>query len=293
MNTQQLKELALIWSRSEVACMPIEEFSDLTGTPLEDVRVLFGAANVLDDLIDQLESAERERDELRLEIARIGGAKSIEVLRRDAAAGEARSWMTQEQMQSEANIYRHDNDEGTNAWFDAKTALWAEGYLSPSVFHHIFKPDEAGEWLDDEIALIEQDGRSAKSYREIRNGETENPVVAVFDNGRVIVWDGFHRIAAAVARKEHVYAIFAYTAAQPAVLPPDITFESKGFISLTSEDFAYNRALEDARKLGAQQQKVVELPEPVKWPEIPFKYFSEEQVFSMLDAAGVRWEVKK
>ena len=49
----------------------------------------------------------------------------------------------------------------------------------------------------------------------------------------------------------------------------------------------------DALALGAQQQKVVELPEPVKWPEIPFKYFSEEQVFSMLDAAGVEWEVKK
>ena len=241
-----------------------------------------GDADVI-ALIDRFEAAEHERDELRAEIAR----------RDAAAAGEARSWMTQEQMQSEANIYRHDNDEGTNAWFDAKTALWAEGYLSPSVFHHIFKPDEAGGWLDDEIALIEQDGRSAKSYREIRNGETENPVVAVFDNGRVIVWDGFHRIAAAVARKEHVYAIFAYTAAQPAVLPPDITFESKGFISLTSEDFAYNRALEDARKLGAQPQKVVELPDPVKWPEIPFKYFSEEQVFSMLDAAGVKWEVKK
>lgn len=52
-------------------------------------------------------------------------------------------------------------------------------------------------------------------------------------------------------------------------------------------------ARRDALALGAQQQKVVELPEPVKWPEIPFKYFSEEQVFSMLDAAGVKWEVKK
>ena len=52
-------------------------------------------------------------------------------------------------------------------------------------------------------------------------------------------------------------------------------------------------ARRDALALGAQQQKVVELPEPVKWPEIPFKYFSEEQVFSMLDSAGVKWEVKK
>lgn len=40
------------------------------------------------DLINGLEAAERERDELRLEIARIGGAKAIEVSRRDAAAGE-------------------------------------------------------------------------------------------------------------------------------------------------------------------------------------------------------------
>lgn len=38
------------------------------------------------------EKAERERDELRLEIARIGGAKAIEVLRRDAAAGEPVAW---------------------------------------------------------------------------------------------------------------------------------------------------------------------------------------------------------
>lgn len=99
-----------------------------------------------------------------------------------------------------------------------------------------------------------------------------------------------------------------YTAAQPAVLPPDITFESKGFISLTSEDFAYNRALEDTRKLGAQPQKPVICP-PVQYLSkyaaddghcttgklVPNKRteLRDTEWREALDAAGVKWEVKK
>jgi len=226
MNTQQLKELALIWSRSEVACMPIEEFSDLSGTPLEDVRVLFGAANVLDDLIDQLESAERERDELRGKYQEVSGWYAIMKARMSIA---------------EAKLARRDAAAG------------------------------------EPVAYI------IKGRFDKENGR---------DRGR-LNWHGLRDRNAEDIAYYNLSATPLYTATQPAVLPPDITFESKGFVSLTSEDFAYNRALEDARKLGAQQQKVVELPEPVKWPEIPFKYFSEEQVFSMLDAAGVKWEVKK
>lgn len=60
-----------------------------------------------------------------------------------------------------------------------------------------------------------------------------------------------------------------------------------------SDNESILKAICEIKELGAQQQKVVELPEPVKWPEVPFKYFSEEQVFSMLDAASVKWEVKK
>jgi hypothetical protein len=81
-----------------------------------------------------------------------------------------------------------------------------------------------------------------------------------------------------------------FSVAPPAVLPSEKVSLNNGVIGF---DEGYNQCLSDALALGAQQQKVVELPEPVKWPEIPFKYFSEEQVFSMLDAAGVKWEVKK
>jgi len=133
------------------------------------------------------------------------------------------SGLTQEQMKAEASIYRHDNDEGTPAWFDASEAIWIEGYISPSSFHHIFKPSEAGQWLDDEIKALEDDGRNADSYLEIKSGETVNPVVVVFHEGRFVVWDGFHRIAGAVALNRPVYAIFAHAppvpVMQPVVLP--------------------------------------------------------------------------
>ncbi|AXH43554.1 hypothetical protein HOV55_gp36 [Erwinia phage vB_EhrS_59] len=69
-DLNKLKELALIWSRSDVACMQVSEFSDVSGTPLQDSQVMFGAANALGDLIDRLEAAEAE------------------LARRDEAAGE-------------------------------------------------------------------------------------------------------------------------------------------------------------------------------------------------------------
>lgn len=101
-----------------------------------------------------------------------------------------------------------------------------------------------------------------------------------------------------------------YTAAQPAALPPkyddELTVRAELIeaysktqceiaqeLGCDSDNESILKAICEIKELGAQQQKVVELPEPVKWPEVPFKYFSEEQVFSMLDAAGVKWEVKK
>ena len=78
---------------------------------------------------------------------------------------------------------------------------------------------------------------------------------------------------------------------------PDFMFDLEMVVCGDGEFVAYedHAAIVSAlqEQVRAQQQKVVELPEPVKWPEIPFKYFSEEQVFSMLDSAGVKWEVKK
>lgn len=109
---------------------------------------------------------------------------------------------------------------------------------------------------------------------------------ATFANGYVRGWA---RKCESVTMKGRLY-----TAAPHALLPPEMKPEPDKYDVIDHGFIAgYNKCRSDALVLGAQQQqKVVELPEPVKWPEIPFKYFSEEQVFSMLDAAGVKWEVK-
>ena len=93
-----LKELALIWSRSDVACMPVEEFADVTQTPMEDARVMFGAANALDEVIERLEAAEKRVGELeeRLTVVReqrdselqTNSRLEAELARRDKEAGE-------------------------------------------------------------------------------------------------------------------------------------------------------------------------------------------------------------
>ncbi|KYP84762.1 hypothetical protein WB66_11140 [bacteria symbiont BFo1 of Frankliniella occidentalis] len=216
--------------------MPIEEFSDLTGTPLEDVRVLFGAANVLDDLIDQLESAERERDELRAEqaehdeqIARMESKFSL--------AKRALDSKTARCEKAEAELRRRDAAAGEPV---ALRWRFIPMYSDVPFMHWTY--------ID-----------NPKFFPDIRAMEG--------------------------AEIQEVFSV-----APPAVLPSEKVSLNNGVIGF---DEGYNQCLSDALALGAQQQKVVELPEPVKWPEVPFKYFSEEQVFSMLDAAGVKWEVKK
>lgn len=197
MNTKKLKELrnALSCWQDDYDCDDDKEQYDM-----------FGAAI---DAVSRLEAAESERDELRLEIARIGGAKAIDVLRRDAAAREPVAWQ-----------YRYNDGK-------------------------------VGDW------------KTVDSESECNHSPCYE--------------------------RRSIYTA-APPAAPPAVLP-DIDRYTHGLFPHAVEQLT--RFRDDALALGAQQQKVVELPEPVKWPEIPFKYFSEEQVFSMLDAAGVKWEVKK
>lgn len=229
MNTKKLKELrnALSCWQDDYDCDDDKEQYDMFGAAIDAVSRLEAAELEIEGLKrfqdlnlkikqamhERFTRAERERDELRLEIARIGGAKSIEVLRRDAAAGEP-----------VAVLYRNGD---------------------------VLTKAECGEYF--EICC-----------------KVETPL---------------------------------YTAALPAVLP-ELEQDVKNIIGLLSENewaehctkSELGRKLEGEitrlHDLRAQQQKVVELPEPVRWPEIPFKYFSEEQVFSMLDAASVKWEVK-
>lgn len=97
-DLNKIKEWALYWSRSAVAPMLIEEFSDASGTPMEDAEVMFGAAKLV-ELIDRLEAAEKRvaameySDYLQWHaMACKNGERAekaeAELARRDAAAGE-------------------------------------------------------------------------------------------------------------------------------------------------------------------------------------------------------------
>ena len=130
--------------------------------------------------------------------------------------------MSQKEMQDFANIYRSDNDRGTYAWFDASLANWSEGFLSPKVFEHIFDQQSATKWLDKEIENFIDDGRCPSDYVYLKSNPALNPVIVVFYEGKAVIWDGYHRIAAAVHRNMPVYAIFTTPPAQllrPVELP--------------------------------------------------------------------------
>lgn len=80
-----------------------------------------------------------------------------------------------------------------------------------------------------------------------------------------------------------------YTVAPPAVLPPEKISLNNGVIGFNE---GYNKCRSDALALGAQQQKVVELPDPADDSLLSTWQFNDA-VINALDAAGVKWEVKK
>ncbi|MFK8258284.1 ead/Ea22-like family protein [Erwinia sp. AnSW2-5] len=98
-------------------------------------------------------------------------------------------------------------------------------------------------------------------------------------------------------------SIALYTAAQPAVLPPEKPVVFGSDLCQDIENYGYNLALADTRQLGAQQQKVVELPAErfcpaeyagsLLWTETEVWNKAIEACRVNLDAANVKYEVKK
>lgn len=79
-----------------------------------------------------------------------------------------------------------------------------------------------------------------------------------------------------------------YTAAQPAVLPPEMELNHLPFVE------GYNQCISDAKALGYQPEKVVMLPELEKWRSVDavraqgaYRVLMQKS----LDDAGVKWEV--
>lgn len=239
-----------------------------------------GDADVI-ELIDALEAAERERDELRAEqaehdeqIARMESKFSLakraldsktarcekaeaELRRRDAAAGEPVAEIKWDGAELTVQNVRGGFSYGVTQVYAAVQPSAVAGTGEPVAYQ--IHSDLEG-WRE----------CTPERYAEV----SSRPLVEGTYSGGWLL------------RK-------LYTAAQSAVLPPEMETPSAKMTYTRGHADGWNDCRSAMMALGAQQQKVVQLPEPVKWPEVPYRYFSEDQVFSMLESAGVKWEVKK
>lgn len=106
-------------------------------------------------------------------------------------------------------------------------------------------------------------------------------------------WIGIGESGMRQAVSEGVEVRPLYTAAPPGVLPPEKPVVFGSDLCQDIENYGYNLALADTRKLGAQQQKVVELPDFSESYTEVFALEIKHALTTALDAAGVKWEVKK
>ena len=118
--------------------------------------------------------------------------------------------LSQQQMRDFCTRYSKDNNDGTSAFFDPNDVEWVEGVLSSDYFLSIFSTrDRALKYLLDEINIRKNDGLPYADYEYLINNQEENPIVFVINNGKPVLWDGFHRVAAAIYRGDTIYSIFA------------------------------------------------------------------------------------
>ncbi|MBN1085585.1 hypothetical protein JNO12_12615 [Erwinia aphidicola] len=109
-------------------------------------------------------------------------------------------------------------------------------------------------------------------------------------------WIGISESAMRQAASEGVEVRPLYTAAPPAVLPPEMKPEPKKYDVIDHGFIAgYNKCRADSLALGAQQQMVVELDNvfSIDVAGVPVRVVLLKDVSTSLDAAGVKWEVKK
>lgn len=106
-------------------------------------------------------------------------------------------------------------------------------------------------------------------------------------------WIGISESAMRQAASEGVEVRPLYTAVPPALLPPAMTYAEALKVCDWKNDQASiwvegaNWMLQRAKELGARQQKPVQLP----WGE--WGVFGEADLLAALDAANVKWEVRK
>lgn len=141
-------------------------------------------------------------------------------------------------LRDEASMFRHDNDDGSDCYFDAEAADWQLQVIDPNTVDAFSDVEGAKDWLRDELSSLRASGleNRAAGYEQMIQDGIEDPVIIGASERRLALWDGWHRTAIAMVRGEQLLAIVGTkVAASPA---PRTGAEEVPFLSTASGDTA-------------------------------------------------------
>jgi hypothetical protein len=117
--------------------------------------------------------------------------------------------LTSEQLAMEASLHNDDHNDGSMAFFDPDLATWSLVSLNPETLNIFKSMDEAASWINDEINFLKADGvmGRAKSYEDMIANGVQDPIIVGKRTNNMALWDGFHRVAISMVRKESVLTI--------------------------------------------------------------------------------------
>lgn len=120
------------------------------------------------------------------------------------------NWMSLSpvELAQEAAGYRHDNDDGSDCFFNPERADWVLASIDPSDLGAFESIESARSWLEAEIDAFQRDGNArADLYETLLREWFRDPVVIGLSKNTMALWDGYHRTAIAMIRGEPLFAI--------------------------------------------------------------------------------------
>lgn len=119
------------------------------------------------------------------------------------------STLTSEQLAAEASCHLNDNDDGSSDFFNVTLANWSVVSIPPKMLNSFKDDQEASIWINEEISFLKADGNigRAKMYEDMLLNGVQNPIIVGKRSNNLALWDGFHRVAISMVRKETILTI--------------------------------------------------------------------------------------
>ena len=117
--------------------------------------------------------------------------------------------LTSDQLAAEASCYLNDHDDGSADFFDVALATWSLVSIPPEMLNAFKDEQEASIWINEEITFLKSDGNigRAKMYEDMLLNGVKDPIIVGKRSNTLALWDGFHRVAISMVRKETVLTI--------------------------------------------------------------------------------------